>query len=109
MKIEVTIGIPVYKSVNYINRTLSSALSQTFPSIEFLIIDDCGNAIHELLPEHHAIAQRRSAIGDKRDVFLGSVCHLQNDFSMHLLSLRITQKSPVALNHGATVEIRRWR
>ena len=43
MKAEVTIGIPVYKSVNYIERTLLSALSQTFPSIEFLIIDDCGN------------------------------------------------------------------
>ena len=43
MKTEVTIGIPVYKSVNYIEQTLLSALSQTFLSIEFLIIDDCGN------------------------------------------------------------------
>lgn len=43
MKTEVTIGIPVYKSVNYIEQTLLSALSQTFLSIEFLVIDDCGN------------------------------------------------------------------
>ena len=40
MKVEVTIGIPVYKSVD---RTILSALSQTFIDIEILIIDDCGN------------------------------------------------------------------
>lgn len=40
---EVTIGIPVYRSVKYIKETMYSALSQTFPDIEFLIVDDCGN------------------------------------------------------------------
>lgn len=43
MKAEVTIGIPVYKSVDYIEKTMLSALSQTFRSIEYLIVDDCGN------------------------------------------------------------------
>lgn len=43
MKVEVTIGIPVYKSVDYIENTMLSALSQTFHNIEYLIIDDCGN------------------------------------------------------------------
>lgn len=43
MKYDVTIGIPVYESVDVIKRSLESALSQTYPSIEFLIIDDCGN------------------------------------------------------------------
>ena len=42
MKYEVTIGIPVYKSALYIRRALMSALNQTYPSIEFLIVDDCG-------------------------------------------------------------------
>ena len=42
MKAEVTIGIPVYKSVDYIENTMLSALSQTFQDIEFLIVDDCG-------------------------------------------------------------------
>jgi len=42
MKYEVTIGIPVYKSAPYIRRALMSALEQTYPSIEFLLIDDCG-------------------------------------------------------------------
>lgn len=42
MKTEVTIGIPVYKSVDYIENTMLSALSQTFQDIEFLIVDDCG-------------------------------------------------------------------
>ena len=40
---EVTIGIPVYQAVDYIHDALCSALNQTFPDIEFLIVDDCGN------------------------------------------------------------------
>lgn len=39
---EVTIGIPVYKSVDFIRDTMTSALNQTFTDIEFLIVDDCG-------------------------------------------------------------------
>lgn len=42
MKYEVTIGIPVYESAPYIRRALMSALNQTYPSIEFLVVDDCG-------------------------------------------------------------------
>lgn len=42
MAYEVTIGIPVYNVEKYIRRTIDSALAQTFPSIEFLICDDCG-------------------------------------------------------------------
>jgi glycosyltransferase involved in cell wall biosynthesis len=43
MKYEVTIGIPTYKAVDYIEKTMESALNQTFGSIEYLIVDDCGN------------------------------------------------------------------
>ena len=43
MGYDVTIGIPVYKSVDYIRRALGSSLAQTYPSIEFLIVDDAGN------------------------------------------------------------------
>lgn len=39
---EVTIAIPVYNSELYLQKSLESALSQSFDSIEFLIIDDCG-------------------------------------------------------------------
>ena len=42
MKYDVTIGIPVYKSVDFIQRSLASALNQSYSSIEFLIIDDGG-------------------------------------------------------------------
>ncbi len=42
MQYDVTIGIPVYRSVDYIKQTMESALCQTFPSIEYLVIDDCG-------------------------------------------------------------------
>lgn len=43
MKYDVTIGIPVYRSETYIQQALESALVQSYPSIEFLIIDDAGN------------------------------------------------------------------
>ena len=43
MKYDVTIGIPVYQSEAYVRQALESALAQTYHSIEFLIIDDCGN------------------------------------------------------------------
>ena len=42
MKYDVTIGIPVYRSEAYIRSALESALNQTYPSIEFLLIDDAG-------------------------------------------------------------------
>ena len=40
---EVTIGIPVYRSVDYIQDTMNSALNQSFSDIEFLIVDDRGH------------------------------------------------------------------
>ncbi len=42
MTYEVTIGIPVYNVEQYIRPTLDAALAQTYDSIEFLILDDCG-------------------------------------------------------------------
>lgn len=43
MKYDVTIGIPVYRAEPYIRKTMESALSQTYPSIEYLIVDDGGD------------------------------------------------------------------
>ncbi|MBO7128493.1 MAG: glycosyltransferase family 2 protein [Prevotella sp.] len=40
MQYEVTIGIPVYRAVDYIEKTMESALAQTFSSIEYLVIND---------------------------------------------------------------------
>ena len=42
MQYEVTIGIPVYRAVDYIEKTMESALAQTFQSIEYLVVDDGG-------------------------------------------------------------------
>lgn len=42
MAYEVTIGIPVYNVERYIRLAMDSALAQTFQSIEFLVLDDCG-------------------------------------------------------------------
>lgn len=42
MLYKVTIGIPVYNVEKYIRLTMDSALAQTFESIEFLVLDDCG-------------------------------------------------------------------
>ena len=43
MRYNVTIGIPVYKSVDYIGQSIESALNQTYESVEFLIVDDMGD------------------------------------------------------------------
>ena len=40
MKYDVTIGIPVYQAEKYLSRALESALAQSYPSIEFLLVDD---------------------------------------------------------------------
>lgn len=42
MPYKVTIGIPVYNVEKYIRLTMDSALAQTFDSIEYLVLDDCG-------------------------------------------------------------------
>jgi len=42
MAYEVTIGIPVYNIERYVRLAMDSALAQTFQSIEFLVLDDCG-------------------------------------------------------------------
>lgn len=40
---DVTIGIPLFRAEQYIRKTMESALSQTYSSIEFLIVDDGGD------------------------------------------------------------------
>lgn len=40
MKYDVTIGIPVFNMEKQIDYSLNSALNQTYPSIEFLVVDD---------------------------------------------------------------------
>ena len=40
MQYKVTIGIPVFRVEDYIERTMSSVLSQTYLDIEFLVVDD---------------------------------------------------------------------
>ena len=42
MDYEVTIGIPVYNAEKYLLDTMLTALEQDSPSIEYLILDDCG-------------------------------------------------------------------
>ena len=57
MKYDVTIGMPVFRSEPYIRQALESALAQTYSSIEFLIVDDCGDdgsmeIVNELCKSH---------------------------------------------------------
>lgn len=47
---DVTIGIPIYNSVGCIQMSLMSALSQSYPSIEYLLIDDgCTDGTFDLI------------------------------------------------------------
>lgn len=57
MKYDVTIGIPMYNVEDYIKRTMESALSQTYHSVEYLVVDDGSNdnslcVISELQAKH---------------------------------------------------------
>lgn len=57
MNYDVTIGIPVYQSVDCIKQSIESALSQSYSSIEFLIVDDAGHdgtidIIRDILTSH---------------------------------------------------------
>ena len=85
MNYEVTIGIPVYKAVDYIEKTMESALSQTFASIEYLIVDDCGNdgtikVVERLQKEHprgkdiHILYNEQNlGVGKTRNIILDEV------------------------------------
>lgn len=63
MEYDVTIGIPVYRVESFIRRTMESALSQTYPSIEFLLVDD-GSDDHsiEIVQEIKAVHPRGADI-----------------------------------------------
>lgn len=57
MQYDVTIAIPVYNAEKYLRDTMMSALAQDYPSIEFLILDDCGtdtsiDIIRQIQQEH---------------------------------------------------------
>ena len=57
MAYEVTIGIPVYNAGEHLHDTMVTALAQDYPSIEYLILDDCGtdasiDIIHQLQQNH---------------------------------------------------------
>lgn len=50
MRNDVTIGIPLYRAEKYIKDCLSSALAQTYPYIDFLVIDDaCDDSSVEIV------------------------------------------------------------
>lgn len=47
---DVTIGIPIFNSVDFIHETMESALAQNYPSIEFLLVDDgCTDASMDVI------------------------------------------------------------
>ena len=66
---EVTIGVPVYRSVKYIEASLLSALNQTFQDVEFLIVDDAGN---DGSMDVVASLQRNHPRGDKIRILVNS-------------------------------------
>ena len=56
-KYDVTIAFPVYNAAKYLRDTMLSALAQDYPSIEFLVLDDCGTdgsmeIVRQLQREH---------------------------------------------------------
>ena len=55
MENDVTIGIPLYRSEKYVKDSIISALSQSYPYIDFLIIDDaCDDGSVEIVSQMQA-------------------------------------------------------
>lgn len=57
MNYQVTLAMPIYNVEKYVEKALLSALNQTFPNIEYLIIDDKGqdksmDIVHRIISEH---------------------------------------------------------
>lgn len=51
----ITLGIPIYNAASLIERTLLSALNQTYPNIEFVFVDDKGDSmdiVRRVVGEH---------------------------------------------------------
>lgn len=57
----ITLGIPIYNAADLIERTLLSALNQSYPNIEFLLIDDKGNSM-DVVREVVSCHPRREAV-----------------------------------------------
>ena len=72
---EVTVGIPVYKAVDYIVATMESALAQTYPNIEFLVIDDGGGdgsmALVEQLQKEHPRGKDIRVLHNEKNLGVG--------------------------------------
>ena len=62
MRCNVTIGIPLYNSCDFIFQTMQSVLEQTDPNIEVLVVDDCSDDgsldIIRELQENHPMGER---------------------------------------------------
>ena len=58
----ITLGIPVYNAADLIERTLLSVLNQTYPNIEFILVDDKGDSmdtVRRVLENHPRAAAVR--------------------------------------------------
>ena len=87
-KYDVTIGIPVYEAVHYIGKTMESALYQSFDSIEYLVIDDCGEDGSMDIVEHYKMNhprgkdiriirnERNEGVGVSRNRIINEACGL---------------------------------
>ena len=111
MEYDVTIGIPFYRSVDTIGQTLESALSQTYKSIEFLLIDDAGKdgslAIVQRLKRHHSRGQDVRIISHKYNMGVSAsrneiIDEAKGEFLFFLDSDDVIEENTISLfmNHA---------
>ena len=82
---KVSISFPVYNVCDRVEKSLLSALNQTYSNLEFLIIDDKGtddsmSIIYEVVSKHERKNQIRF-ISHKQNLGLGSVRNTSIDYA----------------------------
>ena len=77
MKDKVSIIIPIYKNIHFLNKSLYSAINQTYKNIEVLLIND-GNTIEDkkkIYKIRNKFKQKNISIKQKKLVFVNFAQH----------------------------------
>ncbi len=110
---DVTIAIPLYNAEKYISQTLESALSQTYPHIEFLIADDgCTDdsiTLVKRIQQNHPRGKNIRIIHNRQNLGIGEtrnelIAHTKTKYLFFLDADDIITENAIRLLHDYAVQ-----